>query len=381
MLTAPSATPVRWSIRDGIAEPDRRDVGRRAARGRRSRARRAARPATSSASAARPSPRSARPTPTTPASIFVPPRSTPMTRVPATRRVPYFAGCRRKKSPIASTEAGAPRARSRCPRARGRVRGAATAAGAATGRVDYRGPGGAPAAAGSRGAGVIAIGIADGAPRSSSSGRSRASSRSAAASTTRTSGSTRARGSRSPSRAGCCSRIRRRSCCSAPTTRRSAGREGDRHSDSIMLVRTDPSKHRIAYLSIPRDLRVPIPGYGDAKINAAFQIGGAPLAIKTITEFTGVDDQPRRDRRLRRLQGPDRRARRDRRRRPDADPLEQVRLPVRDASSAATRGRAGASRRASSTWTAGARSSTRGSARTGSTRARSDSRAARASSA
>jgi LCP family protein required for cell wall assembly len=67
------------------------------------------------------------------------------------------------------------------------------------------------------------------------------------------------------------------------------GREGDRHSDSIMLVRTDPSKHRIAYLSIPRDLRVTIPGYGDQKINAAFQIGGAPLAMKTIKDFTGVD--------------------------------------------------------------------------------------------
>src|SRR4051794_20757334 len=40
-------------------------------------------------------------------------------------------------------------------------------------------------------------------------------------------------------------------------TARVGGREGDRHSDSIMLVRTDPSHHRIAYLSIPRDLRVP----------------------------------------------------------------------------------------------------------------------------
>jgi len=67
------------------------------------------------------------------------------------------------------------------------------------------------------------------------------------------------------------------------------GREGDRHSDSIMLVHTDPSKHRIAYLSIPRDLRVSIPGYLDQKINAAFQIGGPTLALKTIKAFTGID--------------------------------------------------------------------------------------------
>ena len=47
---------------------------------------------------------------------------------------------------------------------------------------------------------------------------------------------------------------------------------GDAHrSDSIMLIRTDPGKHRLAFLSIPRDLRVDIPGYGTAKINAAFQ--------------------------------------------------------------------------------------------------------------
>ena len=61
-----------------------------------------------------------------------------------------------------------------------------------------------------------------------------------------------------------------------------------------MLVRTDPSHHRLAYLSIPRDLYVPVPGLGDAKINAAFQAGGAPLAIRTIREFTGLEDQPHR---------------------------------------------------------------------------------------
>src|SRR5262249_47443931 len=62
----------------------------------------------------------------------------------------------------------------------------------------------------------------------------------------------------------------------------------DFHSDSIMLLRTDPSKHRLAYLSIPRDLRVDIPGHGPAKINSAMQIGGPALAVRTIENFTGL---------------------------------------------------------------------------------------------
>ena len=66
------------------------------------------------------------------------------------------------------------------------------------------------------------------------------------------------------------------------------GRSGDRHADSIMLVRTDPSHHLLAYLSIPRDLYVPIPGVGSTKINASYQVGGAALAIKTVADFTGV---------------------------------------------------------------------------------------------
>ena len=68
-----------------------------------------------------------------------------------------------------------------------------------------------------------------------------------------------------------------------------SGRSGDFHSDSIMLLRTDPSHHRLYYLSIPRDLQVPIPGAGTQKINAAFQIGGPALAIRTIRQFTGID--------------------------------------------------------------------------------------------
>src|SRR5262249_57194223 len=64
-------------------------------------------------------------------------------------------------------------------------------------------------------------------------------------------------------------------------------RAADNHSDSIMILRTDPHHHRLAYLSIPRDLRVAIPGYGEQKINAAMQIGGPELVVRTIRGLTG----------------------------------------------------------------------------------------------
>jgi polyisoprenyl-teichoic acid--peptidoglycan teichoic acid transferase len=67
-----------------------------------------------------------------------------------------------------------------------------------------------------------------------------------------------------------------------------ADRSDANRSDSIMLVRTDPKKHRISYLSIPRDLRVDIPGHGTGKINAAFALGGPALAMRTITGVTGI---------------------------------------------------------------------------------------------
>lgn len=66
------------------------------------------------------------------------------------------------------------------------------------------------------------------------------------------------------------------------------GRQGDRHSDSILLLRTDPKHHRLYYLSVPRDLVVPIPGAGTQKINAAFQVGGPALAIRTVHDFTSI---------------------------------------------------------------------------------------------
>ena len=65
-------------------------------------------------------------------------------------------------------------------------------------------------------------------------------------------------------------------------------RVSDRHSDSITLLRTDPSHGRLYYLSIPRDLQVEVPGYGAAKINTAYQVGGPRLAIRTIATYTDI---------------------------------------------------------------------------------------------
>lgn len=67
-----------------------------------------------------------------------------------------------------------------------------------------------------------------------------------------------------------------------------ANRASARRSDSMMVLRTDPGRGRLIFLSIPRDLRASIPGYGESKINAAMQIGGAKLAIETVKQYTGL---------------------------------------------------------------------------------------------
>jgi polyisoprenyl-teichoic acid--peptidoglycan teichoic acid transferase len=66
------------------------------------------------------------------------------------------------------------------------------------------------------------------------------------------------------------------------------GRSRKGLSDSLMFVRSDPDAHRMSLLSIPRDLRVPIAGHGDDKINAAYPLGGAALTTKTVQSLTGL---------------------------------------------------------------------------------------------
>jgi LCP family protein required for cell wall assembly len=60
-------------------------------------------------------------------------------------------------------------------------------------------------------------------------------------------------------------------------------------SDTILLIRMDPSQEATAVLSIPRDLKVLVPGFGINKINAAYSLGGADLTAKTIKTLFGED--------------------------------------------------------------------------------------------
>jgi len=60
-------------------------------------------------------------------------------------------------------------------------------------------------------------------------------------------------------------------------------------SDTMMLVRMDPDESATTVLSIPRDLRVAIPGHGYQKINDAYALGGPGLTVKTIRQLTGLD--------------------------------------------------------------------------------------------
>ena len=89
---------------------------------------------------------------------------------------------------------------------------------------------------------------------------------------------------------------RDRSLLSEPTTILVMGTDGGhargrgdaRRSDSLLLLHLDPGTHRVSYLSIPRDLRVEIPGYGTSKINAASQVGGPALTLATVKKLTGL---------------------------------------------------------------------------------------------
>jgi polyisoprenyl-teichoic acid--peptidoglycan teichoic acid transferase len=59
-------------------------------------------------------------------------------------------------------------------------------------------------------------------------------------------------------------------------------------SDTMILMRLDPKKHSLTVLSMPRDMRVDIPGYGPDKLNAAYSFGGADLALRTVRETLNV---------------------------------------------------------------------------------------------
>ncbi len=60
-------------------------------------------------------------------------------------------------------------------------------------------------------------------------------------------------------------------------------------SDTTILLRVDPDKDRIALLSIPRDLKVNIPGVGVAKFNEAYSAGGPDKTLRVVKQLTGLE--------------------------------------------------------------------------------------------
>ena len=63
-------------------------------------------------------------------------------------------------------------------------------------------------------------------------------------------------------------------------------------SDTTMLLRLDPDRNAIALFSLPRDLKVDIPGYGTAKLNEAYTAGGPELTLKTVQNLTRSPQRP-----------------------------------------------------------------------------------------
>jgi len=63
-------------------------------------------------------------------------------------------------------------------------------------------------------------------------------------------------------------------------------------ADVMLLIRFDPQKKKLVMLSIPRDTRVLMEGYGMKKINAANREGGPALTAKTVSNLlsgVGID--------------------------------------------------------------------------------------------
>ena len=74
------------------------------------------------------------------------------------------------------------------------------------------------------------------------------------------------------------------------------GETGPSRTDAIIIARIDPRSGRVALASLPRDLWVDIPGYGQARINAAnvwgiiynAPEGGLGLARKTVSNLLDI---------------------------------------------------------------------------------------------
>src|SRR5262249_27216800 len=54
------------------------------------------------------------------------------------------------------------------------------------------------------------------------------------------------------------------------------------NTDTMLLIRLNGASQTINVISVPRDLRVDIPGEGTAKLNSAYSVGGPNLLVKVL---------------------------------------------------------------------------------------------------
>jgi LCP family protein required for cell wall assembly len=59
-------------------------------------------------------------------------------------------------------------------------------------------------------------------------------------------------------------------------------------ADTLVLLTIDPERRRLAAVSVPRDTRAYIPGFGTTKVNASYAYGGPPLTIRTVEQLLAV---------------------------------------------------------------------------------------------
>ncbi len=70
--------------------------------------------------------------------------------------------------------------------------------------------------------------------------------------------------------------------------KRASEPEDPGRSDTTILLRLDPDNDAIALMSIPRDLKVEIPGVGTDKFSSAYAYGGPKLTLQVVKELTGL---------------------------------------------------------------------------------------------
>ncbi len=58
-------------------------------------------------------------------------------------------------------------------------------------------------------------------------------------------------------------------------------------TDTLLVLVADRATPRVAMVSLPRDLWVPIPSHGEERVNAAYELGGSQTAKQTVSNVLG----------------------------------------------------------------------------------------------